>query len=175
MIKCNISKLEEQLKKLHEEATKKLEGMVRRFAFSVVGRAIDNTPIGDAIANADFYAKRQTDPNWQSYGLQPIAGFAKGSWRVSTDGTLDMQELYGVAAGETAGDLALLELGSYRLGETVMISNFGPYIRNINDPQDRSSIQTQGQGVIPPTVDAIMNIYQYRLDDYYNMKRADDF
>jgi hypothetical protein len=84
-----------------------------------------------------------------------------------------MQSLYGAAAGETAGDLAVMELGSYKLGETVMISNRGPYIKNINDPSDRASIQTNGQGVIPPTIDAIMNIYQYRLDDYYQMKRAD--
>jgi hypothetical protein len=173
MIKCDTSKLEEQLKKFHEEAIKKLKGMVRRFSYSITMRAIGNTPIGDAVKNADLYAKRVTDPAWQSYGLDPMEGFAKGSWRVSMDGTLDVQALYGAAAGETAGDLAVMELGSYKLGETVIISNRGPYIRNINNPSDRASIQTNGQGVIPPTIDAIMNIYQYRLDDYYQMKRAD--
>lgn len=175
MIKCDTSKLEQQLKKFHEEAIKKLEGMVKRFTFSIVSKAIDNTPIGSLEANLDLYLKRQTDSQWQSYGLQPIPGFAKGSWRVSLDGTLEMQELYGVAAGETAGDLSRAEMSSYKLGDTIMISNFGPYIRNINNPSDRASKQTQGQGVLPPTLDAIMNIYQYRLDDYYVMKRADGF
>ena len=161
MISCDTSKLEAELKKFHEEATRKLEGMVQKFTYVVSLTAIDNTPIGDSIKFLDLYeARKKSGGN----GLQPIEGFAKGSWRVSMDGTLQMQELYGQDSDEMAASLIKSDLTQYKLGETIMISNFGPYIADIEENYQRYN---KKRPIIQPTIDAVMRTYQLNLDDYY--------
>jgi hypothetical protein len=159
MIKCDTSKLEQQLKKFHEEATKKLEGMVRKFSYWVTVSATNYTPLGDSQRFADLYALRE-----QRYGLQPVEGFARGSWQVSLDGTLDQQELYGVNSNYMAVDAALINLMNYNLGETVTIGNSGPYIMKL---ENNYSKKTQGNGIMAPTINDITNIYKLDLDSYY--------
>jgi hypothetical protein len=158
-ISCDTSKLEQSLKKFHEEAVRKLQGMVEKFSYTVAWTAMDNTPLGDSVKWESLYILRQ-----QTIGLEPIEGFAKGSWRVSTDGTLEMQELYGPSSDEMAGTLIKADLQDYKLGETVMISNFGPYIRNLEE-----NFQNYGkkQPIMQPTIDSVMRTYQLHLDDYY--------
>ena len=158
-ISCDTSQLEESLKKFHEEAVRKMEGMVRKFSYIVAWTAIDNTPIGDSLKWESLYLLRQ-----QNTGLEPIEGFAKGSWRVSTDGTLEMQTLYGQDSDEMAASLIQSDLMTYKLGETVMISNFGPYILELEKNFDRYNKQ---QPIVQPTMDSVYRTYQLSLDDYY--------
>lgn len=158
-ITCDTSQLEQDLKKFHEEAVRKMEGMVRKFSHIVAWTAIDNTPLGDSVRWEPLYLLRQ-----KNIGLEPIEGFAKGSWRVSTDGTLEMQTLYGQDSDEMAASLIQSDLMTYKLGETVMISNFGPYILELEKNFDRYNKQ---QPIIAPTVDSIYRTYQLSLDDYY--------
>jgi hypothetical protein len=158
-VTCDTSKLEENLKKFHEEAVRKMEGMVRKFSHIAAWTAIDNTPIGDSMKWEDLYDLRK-----RTIGLEPIEGFAKGSWRVSTDGTLEMQTLYGQDSDEMAASLIKQDLMDYKLGETVMISNFGPYILELEKNFDKYG---RGAPIIEPTMFSIYRTYQLSLDDYY--------
>jgi hypothetical protein len=158
-ITCDTSKLEQSLKKFHEEAVRKMEGMVQKFSHIVALTAIDNTPIGNSIEWKDLYQKR-----YEEIGLEPIEGFAKGSWRISMDGTLEMQTLYGQDSDEMAASIIKQDLNQYKLGETVMISNFGPYIVELEKNFTRYNKQ---QPIIQPTLESIYRTYQLSLDDYY--------
>lgn len=156
---CDTSKLEESLKKAHEEAVRKMQGMVQKFSHIVALTAIDNTPIGDSIKYESLYLYR-----YENIGLEPIEGFAKGSWRVSMDGTLEMQTLYGQNSDEQASSLVKQDLMQYKLGETVMISNFGPYILDLENNFQKYNKQ---QPIMQPTLESIYRTYQLSLDDYY--------
>ena len=158
-VSCDTSKLQEDLKKFHEEAVRKMQGMVQKFSHIVAWTAIDNTPIGDSIRWEALYDKR-----YKEIGLEPIEGFAKGSWRVSMDGTLQMQTLYGQDSDEMAASLIKQDLLQYKLGETVMISNFGPYIVELEKNFTRYNKQ---QPIMQPTLESIYRTYQLSLDDYY--------
>lgn len=150
--------------KLEQEIARKLEGMVRRFVHIITMTAIDYTPIGSSVNYAEWYAMRRTNPNWQSYGLEPIEGFAKGSWRVDMDAVLSIQEYYGQSSEKQASDRALKDLNDYKLGNTIMISNMGPYIQQLDNNYSK---QTHGQGILQHTIDSTMRTYQLHLDDYY--------
>ena len=158
-ISCNTSKLEESLKKFHAEAIRKMEGMVRKFSYIVSLTAIDNTPLGDSIKWEALYLLRE-----KKIGLEPLEGFAKGSWRVSTDGTLEMQTLYGQDSDEMAASIIESDLTAYKLGETVMISNFGPYIVDLENNFQKYNKQ---QPIMQPTLESVYRTYQLSLDDYY--------
>lgn len=158
-VTCDTSKLEQSLKKFHEEAVRKMQGMVQKFSYIVALTAIDNTPIGDSIRWEALYLERQN-----LTGLEPVEGFAKGSWRVSMDGTLEMQTLYGEDSDEMASSIIKSDLTHYKLGETVMISNFGPYILELENNFQKYN---KKQPIVQPTLASIYRTYQLNLDDYY--------
>lgn len=164
MITCDSSKLLNDLKDFHKEATRRLKSMVMDFSSTVTSVVIDKTPLGSAEVYPKFYDKRLTDPAWQSYGLQPVEGFAKGSWRISTDGSINVQELYTSGSGDVALGLADDAVENYKLGDTVTISNKGPYIDKL---ESNYSEQTNGEGIMQPTVNEILFIHQLDLADYY--------
>lgn len=159
MITCDTKPLLQSLTKFQEEATRKMEGMVRKFSYIVSWTAMDNTPIGDSIKFESLY-----DYRYRTLGLEPIEGFAKGSWRVSMDGTAQMQELYGQDSDEMAASLIQADLISYKLGETVIISNYGPYIANLENNYMRYN---KKQPIMEPTLGSIYRTYQLSLEDYY--------
>jgi hypothetical protein len=164
MIRADVDNLVKQLNQIHQDAVKKMTHMVYRFSIAIGTVAANRTPMGSSAYYPQYYQSRVTNPNWESYGLQPVSGFARGSWRLSVDGSLELQENY----GRDSGDAALYSMENsfkdYDLGETIMISNLGPYI----DKLERNySKQTNGNGIIKPTVDQIMNVYQNRLKEYY--------
>jgi predicted methyltransferase len=63
-----------------------------------------------------------------------------------------------------AASLIKQDLNQYKLGQTVMISNFGPYIVELEKNFDKYG---KGQPIIRPTMDSIYRTYQLSLDDYY--------
>lgn len=159
MIKCDTSELEKSLMEFHEQAVKKMQGMVKIFSYMVSLTAIDNTPLGDSIKFETLYLSRQA-----SLGLEPIEGFAKGSWRVSLDDSIEMQTLYGQNSGEMAESIIKSDLDAYKIGETVMISNYGPYIMQLENHYSRYN---KHQPIMQPTVDSVMRTYSLNLVDYY--------
>lgn len=154
-ISCDISGLKKQLEEVAKKVETNSRRMVSHVAMTAVLRAVENTPIGDHIAYYGLYRKRLDDPNSQSYGLQPYRGFARGSWRLSVDGTIEFQEFYGISGGGKAISAAQSNVKDYELGDEILISNLGPYIRNL---EQNTSPQTDGQGIIAPTLEDLMSI-----------------
>ena len=92
--------------------------------------------------------------------LEPIEGFAKGSWQVNTSGQFSIQVIYGVNSGSEALSLIKTDLDSYKLGDTLYIGNTGFYIDML---ENNYSSQTQGVGIMQPTLDSIMQTYKVDL------------
>ncbi len=157
MITVDISKVLEELKKYHEDVERKLKYMVGQFSYLISSEAIKNTPLGNAAptdqgGNLPWYLRRET-----TLGLQPVAGFAQGSWQVNTSGQFNIQETY---SGSEALSLIRGSISNYRLGQTVYIGNTGYYIQQL---ENNYSEQTQGMGIMEPTIDAITATYQVDL------------
>ena len=153
MISADVSKVIEELKAYHQDTIRRMENMVRGFAYIISQTAIENTPIGDAEEYFDLYQRRLTDGS----GLKPEAGWARGSWQVNETGQFSIQQVY--SAGE-ALNLIKAGLGSYKLGDTLYIGNTGYYIRLL---ENNSSKQTNKLGIMQPTLKSIMQTYQVDL------------
>lgn len=157
MITVDISKVLEELKKYHEDVERKLKYMVIQFSYLISSEAIKNTPLGNAApkeqgGNLPWYLRRE-----DITGLQPIEGFAQGSWQVNTSGTFNIQEIY---SGGEALSLIRGSISNYQLGQTVYIGNSAYYFRAL---ENNYSEQTQGLGIVKPTLDAITSTYQVDL------------
>lgn len=157
MITVDISKVLEELKKYQEEVDRKLKYMVIQFSYLISSEAIKNTPLGNAAptdqgGNLPWYLRRE-----ELTGLQPIEGFAQGSWQVNTSGQFNVQEIY---SGSEALSLIRGSISNYRLGQTVYIGNTAYYFQQL---ENNYSEQTQGLGIVKPTLDAITATYQVDL------------
>ena len=83
MISADVSKVLEELKAYHADTIRRMENMVRGFAYTISKTAIENTPLGNAAPEDqggyfELYKLRQGRT-----GLKPEEGFARGSWPVS--------------------------------------------------------------------------------------------
>ena len=157
MISVDISKVLEELQKYKEEVDRKLKYMVVQFSYLISSEAIRNTPLGNAApkdqgGNLPWYLRRE-----ELTGLQPIEGFAQGSWQVNTSGQFNVQEVY---SGGEALSLIRGSISNYQLGQTVYIGNSAYYFRAL---ENNYSEQTQGMGIVKPTIDAITSTYQVDL------------
>lgn len=152
MISVDVSKVLEELKAYQQDTVRRLEKMVTGFAYIISKTAIANTPLGDAEEYFKLYELRQ-----KRIGLEPTEGFARGSWQVNTSGEFSVQLVY---SGSEALSLIKTDLGSYRLGDTLYIGNRGFYIREL---ENNYSDQTQGMGIMQPTLDSIMQTYKVDL------------
>ena len=74
MISADVAKVLEELKAYHADTVRRMENMVRGFAYIISQTAIENTPIGDAEQYIKLYELRQGRT-----GLEPVEGFARGS------------------------------------------------------------------------------------------------
>ena len=153
MISADVSKVLEELKAYNADTIRRMENMVRGFAYTISKTAIENTPIGDAEKYFDLYQRRLTDGS----RLKPEAGWARGSWQVNETGQFSIQQVY--SAGE-ALNLIKADLGSYKLGDTLYIGNTGYYIRLL---ENNSSKQTNKLGIMQPTLDSIKQTYKVDL------------
>lgn len=177
MISCDTSKLETELKKFHEEAVRKMQGMVQLFSYWVTFEAIENTPFGDDVEYAALY----NNPARLSIAKNAKAGNAKGGW------VIEMNKPYSSwwfmqADNDNAENVkwaADHRSENYKLGDTVYITNNVPYVSADGWPYDtyrngspvrslESGASTQAPfGIMEPTLHAIMGIYQSDLKKYY--------
>lgn len=170
MIKCDTSKLEQQLKKFHEEAIKKLEGMVQIFAYKIAWQAIENTPFGDSILNAKYY-----DLKSRLRWFLPYEGSAKGGWTVTMNipSSILVPERAADESAENIKTNAEQDAMTYKLGDKVYITNSVPYMATVGFTQGRFGALEKGysgqapNGVMQPTKDEIIGVYQLKLDEYY--------
>lgn len=163
MLRANTDAAVASLANFEIEMKRKLEGMVERFVIDVGSTAIEKTPLGDEIKFASLYKWRN-----KVYNLAEIRGFAKGSWKVSATDDLVVQELY---SGDAAAKLIQTEAKTYKLGQTVYISNVGPYIGILNNPKDGGGFQKGSpqapEGITKPTLSQVQAVYRADLPNYY--------
>ena len=155
MISADVAKVLEELKAYQQDTVRRLENMVRGFAYIISQTAIENTPLGSAEEYFKLYELRQNRT-----GLEPTEGFARGSWQVNTTGQFSMQAIYGANSGSEALTLIKTDLASYKIGDTVYVGNKGFYIRLL---ENNYSSQTNNLGIMQPTLDSIMQTYKVDL------------
>lgn len=177
MISCDTSKLEAELKKFHEEAVRKLEGMVELFSYWVTFEAIENTPFGDDAS----YARLYNNPARLAITKNAKAGNAKGGWAIEMNKPYS-SSWFMQADNEVADNVkwaADQRSQNYKLGDVVYITNNVPYVSIDGWPYDtykngsavrslESGASTQAPfGIMEPTLHAVMGIYQSDLKKYY--------
>lgn len=165
MLRVDVQPLVKALQEFRDKNRKGFTEMVKGFSYEVTSIAIGNTPLGDSFAFSGLYAMRETDPKSQSYGLYPFEGFARGSWRVLVNEPRGMQYIYGDNSGNYALQEVKSSMKSYTLGDKVYISNYGPYIKDL---EQNSSTQTDGQGIVSPTIDSVMRISALQFKSNYD-------
>lgn len=157
---ANFDDLLKDLEEYQKSVVSGLESMVRGFAYEITQHAINNTPLGNAEQYLSLYRRR-----YERTGLYPQEGFARGSWQATNN-----VEPHGIQAnyGTDAGSVALLQaktsIANYKIGETVYITNTGPYINLL---EGGSSAQAP-EGIIKPTMQDIMASYAVDLRRYYD-------
>lgn len=170
-ITCDTSKLEQSLKKFHEETVRKMQGMVQLFSYWVTWEAIENTPIGTL-----------TEANEWMYNLPSRlrvlpaeVGSAKGGWTISFNGPTR------IIFPERATDENALNIKNnadtdsqkYKLGDTVFIMNSVRYVASEGWTLPKFKSLESGysdqapNGIMEPTLHAIYGIYRSDLKSYY--------
>ena len=171
-ITCNFSELEDSLKKFHEEAVRKMEGMVQLFAYKVTLEAIDNTPYGDDITYVKYYNIRQR-LKW----FMPFQGSAKGGWTISMNQPTHIRVPERANSKEATNIKENADIDSlkYKLGDVVYIMNSVPYVSTPGftlasfDSLENGYSAQAPFGIMAPTEHAIFGIYASELNEYYRM------
>ena len=168
-VSFDIEALERSMNALVEEAERKMRGMVQKFSYRVMITVTSRTPMGDSDKNAQYYLDRVMRNPYGGLRLQPLEGFARGSWQATpdSDGVIntDIQEYYGKESGDYALMASERSMSAYKLGQTVFLTNTGPYINLL---EKNYSDQTMGQGIMQPTLDQVTGAIQAELDDFYH-------
>jgi hypothetical protein len=170
-ITCDTSKLEQSLKKFHEEAVRKMQGMVSIFSYWVTWEAIENTPIGTLTeSNAWMYNLPS-----RLRVLPPEVGSAKGGWTISFNAPTRI--IFPERANdENASNIksnADTDSSKYKLGDTVFIMNSVRYVASDGWTLPKFGALENGysdqapNGIMEPTLHAIYGIYRADLKSYY--------
>lgn len=164
MITCDTSALVKQLQEIKADAERRMKNMVHEFSFAVAQMGVQLTPLGDSVRYEHLYQMR-----YNATGLQPIEGYARGSWQVSLGNNSNhQQEIYGANSGQAALGFIDSELQQYKLGQKVYIANTAEYIGFLDGAYGRPTSSKAPMGITEPLMQAISTIYTYKLDDYYN-------
>lgn len=165
---ANTEALEKSLDDAIATIERKLKHTAKGFAYEFSVVAVANTPLGEAQVDSDskyfnLYQKRVFNSTWQSYGLEPKEGFARGAWQVSFDGSLNVQENYGSSSGTVALQTLDNTLKGYKLGQTITIGNYGPYIQDLEDGYSEKA----PDGISKPTISQVLQAYLINVKKYY--------
>lgn len=155
-VKFDTSKLLAQLQAFEKEATRRMEKMVEGFAYQLTMRAIENTPMGDSLRFMSYYQSRTDLPQEE--------GIAQGNWQFSKNGSFQLQLFSGQQSGIDALNKVKSESVAYKLGDTFYIGNAAPYIDAL---EGNYSVQTNGRGIVKPTLEQITGAYSVNFQYYY--------
>lgn len=158
-IKFDTTILLNELKAFHLDAVKRMENMVRGFAYQLTVQASSHTPLGDAFAYRSWYKQREA-----TTGLLAQEGLARGNWQYSEDSIFTLQPYYGANSDDAAAEKVRVQSKAYKLGETFYIGNAAPYIDSL---ENNYSPQTNRMGIIAPTIQQITGAYSVDLQFYY--------
>lgn len=168
---CDTSKLEESLKKFHEEAVRKMEGMVSTFSYWITWEAIENTPMGTVTESNEWLYNLPS----RLRVLPPEAGSAKGGWTISYNGPTKII-FPERASDENALNIknnAEIDSTKYKLGNDVYIMNSVRYVASEGWTLPKFGSLEGGyssqapDGIMEPTLHAIYGIYRAELKSYY--------
>ena len=127
MIRTNADQVAANLREIRVLIQRKMEHMVSKFAVdTVIHSAVLATPKGDDDSNLETYLTRQA-----FIGLAPVAGFARGGWRVSINGDHSNRMLADID-GDTVKSDAEEQMFKYTLGDNLVILNITEYVANDN-------------------------------------------
>lgn len=160
MMTFDTTALVASLNQFHMDAVNRMERMVRGFAYQFALRAVQNTPIGNSRLFASYYNAR-TD-------LPKVEGLSRGNWQFDLDGSFNLQIIAGQGSGEAALDVVEAMSSKYRLGNTFYIGNVTPYIEDL---EANRSYQTNGAGIMQPTLDDITGVYSVNFRSLYDSNR----
>ena len=172
MIRMDASKTLKSLRDFHKEAVRKLEGMVEVFTYQITVEAIDNTPYGELTPDNQWMY--ELDSRMKKF-LAPEPGHAKGGWNIQ------FNKFVSIRSGMRATDSNAYNIKQYadddstkyRLGQTVIISNSVPYVANKGFTLPKFGSLEEGysdqapNGIMQPTLDQIMSVYNKDLSRYY--------
>lgn len=159
MITTNADKVAKSLEEIQKQIKAKLEGMTKEFCYSVISKAANKTPLGNADYYEDFYHQR-----WLATGLWPMEGVARSGWDVAINSHISEKEGYGRNTAEEAIAEGWLELQSFELGDVVLVGNKRDYVvRYLN----KGSSAQAPQGIMRPTIQDIENTYRADLQRMY--------
>jgi hypothetical protein len=170
-ITCDTSKLEQSLKKFHEEAVRKMQGMVQKFAYKITQEAIDNTPIGTLTEQNEWMYNLPS----RLRVLPPEVGSAKGGWTISFNAPtrIIFPERASDASAQNIKTNAEIASRSYKLGDDVYIMNSVRYVASEGWTLPKFGSLEGGYseqapyGIMEPTLHAIYGIYTSELNQYY--------
>ena len=174
MLEFDTTALLASLTKAHEDAVKRMKNMVEGFAYEFILTVSSKTPIGDATSLGlgesgvmqpyatyyDLYSARA-----DKYGIDITPGYHKGAWQFSSDGSFqfspDINPVY-----DSADSAMNRAEDSYRLGSTFYIGSNTPGMVFL---EGNSSEQTNGMGIIQPTIDDVTSAFAINAQRYYQM------
>ena len=170
MITVDSKALLNDLQMFYMDTVRRMEAMVAGFAYEVTLAAIDNTPFGDDIKYASLYSL----PSRLKY-LPARAGSAKGGWVIGMNAP-DGDMFPAQATSQEATNIkntARWDASRYKLGDTVFITNYVPYVGS--DGWTFPSFKSLESGYSPnaplgimsPTLENIQATYKIDLMRYY--------
>lgn len=170
MINVKYEKVLQQLENHVKTVERKLTNMVRLFAYEFAVTAVNNTPYGDD----EQYVMQYNNPSRLRY-MPAVAGHAKGGWAIETvsmSGNM-FPDIASSAEAPNVKQRLETEARQYKLGETVFLTNFVPYVTQRNWPEQGYGSLEEGYspqaplGISKPTIAEILQVYKQRLDFYY--------
>jgi hypothetical protein len=160
MLTSNSDQIYKEILKYKAEVKRKLEAMVRGFALDIVRIAVKHTPLGDAKQYPLWYQRRYSADS----RFLPVEGFAQGSWQIQYRDSFPWQFNFAPDQDIKALMNASLSSEQYKLGKDIWVGNAGPYIAKLE-----AGRSTQApQGIMQPTLNEIMQVYQLNLKQYYD-------
>lgn len=159
MIKSNAAEVAKSLEQMRALIDRKLRNMVSGFVYQLTVSLSENTPVGDPLKWPHFYEQR-----FEAYGISPNeGGFHAGSWQYSENVIpgFDPNIYSQVAAGDNNRRLAKTQ---YKLGDTFYIGSNSPAIINL---EENYSVQTNGLGIVKPSIAQLMSAYGINMKNYY--------
>lgn len=162
-----------QLEEVKKELTRKLTATVKIYAYQYALESVLATPLGDIEKYYNFYKTRPID-TLSRFNLSKAPGNARGGWQL-TFNELPANKYPGFADdGSFMRTQFKKSADDYKLGETIYVTNYIPYVANDDfyvpgwkslQSGERSD-QARG-GIVDPVRD-IMNIFKQDLQKIYD-------
>ena len=164
-LNSNVSKLQKSLEQFAVDNQRKLEHMVAMFAVELASAASSKTPVGsdEAIRTVDRYAGSYA-ARMEQYGIPMEAGFHAGSWQYAENQQLDFVPVIYEQA-DVLNDVLYSAESAYKLGDNFNIGSIAPAIVQL---ENNYSKQTQGRGIVAPTLEQVKAAFAVDSQINYN-------